>query len=163
MSKRPVAAVLVGLVSVSSVLSGCAGLCGPDATSSACSSSTTPEVHNHYYEDDDSEMLPIAITVASVALIATVIAISNKNDAPSAAPHRPESPQPAAYVIAAPTPENAAEIRLQRMYVQGHLSARAGRCEATIAIARQMARTAPDYYQTYAADPTIAACLVAPR
>ncbi len=42
-------------------------------------------------------------------------------------------PTPTAYVISAPTGTNDAEIRLQRMYVQGHLSARTGRCEATIA------------------------------
>ncbi len=50
------------------------------------------------------------------------------------------------------------ERRRQRMFVQGHMAARAGRCEATRAIANQLARTNTSFHALYVADPTIATC-----
>ena len=161
MPNRRVAVALVSVIVGSAVLSGCgfAGLCSSSA--GGCTSSA-PEVHNHYYEDDDSDLIvPVAVGLASVALIVAVIAARNSDDDSKRRPavRSPAPEPPMAYVISAPTADNAESLRLQRMYVQGHLSASTGRCEATIAIARQMSRTAPDYHAVYAADPTIAACL----
>jgi hypothetical protein len=62
--------------------------------------------------------------------------------------------------VIAPSPTGSDHDQLlQRMYVQGYLSASTGTCEATIAIGTKLASMSPSYHDRYVSDPTIASCL----
>lgn len=152
---------LVAALAVSSTLmSGCGWMiqdafCGGE-NRSGCGGPSTTIIH----EDDDDTGMGIAIAgaVIGTALIVAMISKSSRDDdKPSLA--RPTVAPETVAVTAPPPSGDDREQLLQRMYVQGYLSATTGTCEATIAIGKRLSTMSPSYHDRYAADPTIATCL----
>lgn len=145
---------LVAVVALAALLPGCiAGLCTSDYSNSC--SSTTPEVHHHYHEDDDDTgtvLVGAALGTAALAAILLLARSGNDDAAPKAAP----AP---VYIVRGEVPTDSDALRLERMFMQAHMSARAGRCEAARAITKHVLDTVPEHYDRYAADPAIARCL----
>ncbi|MBA3465553.1 MAG: hypothetical protein H0T46_36810 [Deltaproteobacteria bacterium] len=154
MPHRSIALVLV--VSVSLTACGAFGICQPEVP---C---TTPtETHNHYYEDDDDSFALVALGTLAVVALFTGIAIarSGSDDKPDAPTPKVEPKDRVVYFAPSPSiGHEGEELRLQRMYVQGQVLARAGRCEGAVAIGRNIERSSPVYFAAYAADPSIAVC-----
>jgi hypothetical protein len=156
-----VAALL--LVATVSFTSGCGldnVLCtaGSSGDSSRCPSSgprTSSTSH-----DDDSD--PTAGIMIAGAVIATAIIIGlvmhKSSEPPPLARLAPPRPTPVAVIAPSPNGSDRDQL-LQRMYVQGYLSASTGKCEATVAIGNRLADLSPSYHDRYVGDPTIASCL----
>jgi hypothetical protein len=120
-----------------------------------------PTPRDHYDNGHDEAMLLLAVGTASVALVIGLIAIARhtgkREEAPRIAPPPPKE------VVFAPIPTNAAtegdQLRLQRMYAQGQLLARIGRCDGVITIGRVIEQNDPAYYALFLAEPSIAGCV----
>ncbi|HEY4180467.1 MAG TPA: hypothetical protein VGM90_26670 [Kofleriaceae bacterium] len=104
-------------------------------------------------------VIGVGLLIATAVVIGLVVHANNSTpDEKFAAAPRPAPPH--TVIAIAPSPHATDEdMVLQRMFVQGQLSASAGRCEATIAIARRMSVMDPSYYARYSSDPAIANCL----
>jgi hypothetical protein len=161
MPYRSIALALI--ISLSLSACGAFGICQPEVP---C---TTPtETHNHYYEDDDDSFAVIMLGTLAVVGLFTAVAIAkskgdDKPDKPAAAKVEPKE---RVMVYFAPSPaigHEGEELRLQRMYVQGQVLARTGRCEGATAIGRNIERSSPAYFATYASDPSLAICYPPPR
>ena len=163
MARRSVAALVIAatLASLPGCVSAWSG-CQNDVGKDVCGS---PPKQTSSSRDDHTGTY-VLLGVASVAVVLGIIAIVR-----SGPPHdetKPARPAPIPTVadsrarVFAPAPsgvaDEAEQLRLQRMYVQGQVLARAGRCDGAQALGRQIARTSPDYYATYAAEPVIATC-----
>jgi hypothetical protein len=134
---------LVGCVTTSQTCtSGPIMACGPEHTSSWPQSSSQPE------SDNTGAIVGVAALVTAVALTAVLIGRSHNDD---------DDEKPAKHT--AMTDE---ELRLERMYAQAHLHARAGRCDAVAAIGRKLANEQPVEYERFAADRELAVCLPNP-
>src|SRR3954465_4731934 len=148
MSVRLVALVLAG----SLLFTGC----GPIILGS--DSSTYPQ-ESH----DDTGAALFFGTLGVVALISLIPVAGSPpaQDAKEAA----AAPAPRAtgtIVYYAPSPAiTDQQLALQRMYVQGQVLPRAGRCDGVQALGRKIAQTNPGYFQLYAVDPVIAPCMTA--
>lgn len=112
-------------------------------------------------EDEDHTGAIVAVSALVTAIALFAVLHHRDDEARPTAEARGGAARPVVAYIVPPATGAAGgdDIRLQRMYVQGHLSARAGRCDATIAIDKQLAATSASYHERYAADPTIAQCL----
>lgn len=147
---KPLAASML----IASTIAGCVSTTTTCTLGDLCWTSEPPPPST---ESDDDDAAVAMITVgAVVTAIALVAVLRHRNEEAPPSRGAPVA-QPVAYVV--PPGATDDEIRLQRMYIQGHLSARAGRCDAVIAIGNQMALKSPSYHERYAADPTIAVCL----
>lgn len=133
---------LVGCVTTTQTCtSGPIMACGPEHTSDWPQSSPQQE------SDHTGAIVGVAALVTAVALTAVLVGRS----------HNDEEEKPAKRV--AMTDE---ELRLERMYAQAHLHARAGRCDAVAAIGRKLAREQPAEYERFASDRELAFCLPSP-
>lgn len=154
--------LIAAVVLSSSLLSGCGwmiadGLCaGENATHDHCRSSTMPT--QPPAKEDDHTMMGVAIAgaVITTAVVIALVAKGQRDEAPARASAAPPPPR---VTIIAPAPGDDRDRLLQRMYVQGYLSASTGKCEATVAIGHRLATLAPTYHDRYVDDPTIATCL----
>jgi hypothetical protein len=85
--------------------------------------------------------------------------VHNSSEAPRAT-SRVAPVRPTPVTVIAPSPNGSDHDQLlQRMYVQGYLSASTRKCEATVAIGNRLAELSPSYHDRYVDDPTIASCL----
>lgn len=151
--KSVIAALLVATVSASS---GCgwilADLCGQPGSCEPTQSIGT----SHDDSDTNADLALAGVAIATAVIVALIVKGSHSHEparvGPSIAPQR--------VAVIAPVPSGSdREQLLQRMYVQGYLSASTGKCEATIAIGNRLAELSPSYHDRYADDPTIATCL----
>jgi hypothetical protein len=117
-----------------------------------------------YHDDHDDEVM--VLSMLGIGLIATLVAVAVGHDhddgpAKQAPPIATRAADPSTMYFA-PTPPVAADaeqLRLQRMYVQGQVLARAGRCDGALALGRQIARSSASYYAMYAVEPEISVCV----
>jgi hypothetical protein len=108
----------------------------------------------------------MAIGLVGVALLVGLIVVAKRSggdDTKSSTPMAiaPRAADPSTMYFA-PMPRVADEgeqLRLQRMYVQGQVLARAGRCDGALTLGRQIARSSPAYYAIYAVEPVISVCV----
>lgn len=136
-----------------------------------CSFSLFPDSAGNYsrYDDNGAEdvMLLLGLSSIMVAAIAGLIVVA-RNTGPSEEPAQNAAPPPPPpkEVVFAPMPTTAAtegdQLRLQRMYAQGELLARVGRCQSVITIGRVIAAEDPVYYAQFSAVPAVASCLAIP-
>ncbi|HUS29507.1 MAG TPA: hypothetical protein VMZ53_13435 [Kofleriaceae bacterium] len=89
-------------------------------------------------------MIAVSALVTAVALTAVLIHKSHDTDDEKPVQHAKMTD---------------AELRLERMYAQAHLSARAGRCEAVTAIGKKLSVDDPAEYARYSSDHELAVCL----
>jgi hypothetical protein len=129
--------------------------CGPVETKPWPSSSSTSS-SSYSPADDHSAVIALGALVTGVALMAVLIG-RNGSDKPET-PKALAQAQPEVKYVLSPA-HGDADLRMQRMFVQGHISARAGRCDAVVAIGKKLAVDSPSYHERYVADPTIAPCL----
>jgi hypothetical protein len=156
-------ALLCSSLLCSSLLGGCVTTtqtcsplgCGPVETKSWPSS----EPSSPSAEPADDHTAAIFATSALIASIVWLAVRANRSgsktdEAPKALSHADPDVQ---YVL--PPAHDDNDRRRQRMFVQAHISARAGRCDAVVAIGKKLAVESPSYHERYVADPTIAHCL----
>src|SRR5262245_50078487 len=143
---------LVGIALITSTLLGGCVMKTQTCTSGPvqiCSESTSdwPASQPEPDHDHTGAILGATALVAAVALTAMIIHRSRDAEASQDAQH------------AAITD---ADRRMQRMFAQARLSARAGRCEAVVAIGKKLARESAADYERFAAEPELARCMVGP-
>lgn len=152
------ARLVASLVAVSLLVSACGPLviCSTDAPCAQASSS---------HDEDHSTAIVLGTTLAVFLFAALAMTKASSSDEPKKAPApiAPRAADPSTMVFAPmpPVTEEGEQLRLQRMYVQGEVLAHAGRCDGALSLGRQIARSSPGYYQVYAAEPVIAACVAA--
>ena len=157
---------LVGISLIcSSLLAGCVtttttqtcfpgpgGICGEETTTqSSWPSSNDSPSHSSEAPDYTGAIVAASVALTTVALIA-VLRGRKHDDEQEKAREQQQRQQAMA----------EADLRLERMYAQARLSARAGRCEAVVAIGRKLAREQPEELERYASDREIAVCLPPP-
>jgi hypothetical protein len=127
---------------------GPGGICGEETTTqSSWPSSNDSPSHSSESADYTGAIVAASMAVTAIALIAVLRGRSHNDD-------HEKVPQQHAVTDA--------DLRLERMYAQAHLSARAGRCEAVVAIGKKLAREQPQELERYASDREIAVCLPPP-
>jgi hypothetical protein len=143
----------------SSLLAGCVtttttqtclpgGVCSdPQTTTSSWPDSSPTQPQSHEDTDYTGAIVTATALATAVALTAFFVAHRHDDDHEKSAPHATVTD---------------ADMRLERMYAQAHLSARAGRCDAVVAIGKKLAREQPAEYERYAADRELAVCLPSP-
>jgi hypothetical protein len=136
--------LLAGCVTTTTKTTCVGPICGTETTTN------TDDFPSQHHADDDGDATGAVITAAAVitALALTVFFIKHKNDDDNESANRSQH--------RAMTDE---ELRLERMYAQAHLSARAGRCEAVIAISKKLAVDSPAEYERFTSDRELSACL----
>lgn len=150
-----IATLLTGCFTTTTTQTCTFGLCSePETTTSLSVPSSSPQEDSH-----TGEIIAVGAAMTALALAVVLVKRGGGSDEAKRSV-APSEPAPVYIVPAAtshtPTPH---EARLQRMFVQGHLQARAGRCDAVVAIGKSIATTSPSYHDRYVADPTIARCV----
>jgi hypothetical protein len=156
---RLVAALLVATISTTSACGLDNVLCqaGSSGDSSRCPSSSPMTSSTSHDDDDNTAGIMIAGAVIATAIVIGLV-MHKSSEPPALARFPPPRPTPVAVIAPSPSGSDRDQL-LQRMYVQGYLSASTGQCEATIAIGNRLSALSPSYHERYTADPTIATCL----
>jgi hypothetical protein len=144
-----ICSTLLGGCATTTTTQTCVGpICSEPQTTTTQSWPDSPHHSHEGGGDPTGAIIALSAIVTAVALTA-VIKHRGDNDAESNHPKQ-----------AAMTDE---DMRLERMYAQAHLSVRAGRCEAVVAIGKKLERESPDEYERFASDRELAPCLLKPE
>ena len=107
-----------------------------------------PSMPSNDSGDSHDYILPVAVGATVLTAVLLLAMRSNdREDKPAAS-----GPPPVRF---ASTPS---EDTIERMFVQGHALARAGRCDGVQSVGRNLARIAYEDFKRYTADPAIAVC-----
>lgn len=139
----------VVLLAVTTTLSGCAGLFASGYCDSSC------EPRPSYSQDDHDYTIPVVVGLTAVIAAVALIARSSDGDRDRGQVAAAQSQATEPPVRFAGTPS---EERVDRMFAQGHMLARAGRCDGVQAIGRNLARISYEDFTRYVADPVLAPC-----
>jgi len=139
------------LLAVSTALTGCAGFTiGP--------TDSTAQVYSSPEKDDSDFVLPLVLgATALIVVVALAVRADDDSDhtdkiGTGTAQPAAEAEMPARFA-GAPDPDH-----IERMFVQGHALARAGRCDGVHAIGRNVMKLSYADGVRYTRDPALAAC-----